>query len=204
MPFEPQRSHQGGDYRKARLILAQEHQLVRRRLLFELQELLLGCVLFLGIAAQEAVGGSVGTNAVPTGEVADGAATDADSLVLMQVSRQLRIGPLGAQPTAGHRALHDPLLQRRCQRGCKQGPWSGPPADVETRKTLLAIQPNEAAHGPHRETLGLGNVRLGTASGDISTAWQRARKRLSVDDLKAWTSSFVCWSSRTMVGIEPR
>lgn len=61
----------------------------------------MGGALLVGVAAEQAVGRSIGTDVVPMAEVTDGAAADLDAQFLMQLVCQFRIGPVGAQASAG-------------------------------------------------------------------------------------------------------
>src|SRR5207245_2290319 len=120
------------------------------RFLLEFLDILFGLGLFLGLAAQEAVGGPVGADADLAAEPLHGAAAGLDARGLVQVVGQFFMGPVGAVKPLLGRSLDDPAFDFLVHRGGDLGLSALGLARSQAIESLVEVGIGPALHGARR------------------------------------------------------
>lgn len=92
-----------------------------------------------GVASEEAVGGSVGSDAVLVAKDLHGRLLNPNTAFAEEVVGQFGICPVGAVNTAGGRSIDDSLLQEGCKVVGEFGCSAGTFADTESFESAFEV-----------------------------------------------------------------
>lgn len=134
--------------------------------------------LLIGVAFKVHVGGTVGAHPMLDAKRAQSGLADRQALLLLEISREFAIGPVGTvEPTASGTFL-DPIDDLRGQVVRNRGGSSGCPTNVEPLKPSCLIRVEPTLDGAWADCSIFGDVAMASPSGghqDSLTAMVQTR-----------------------------